>query len=151
MKLVPKRSALIPTLAVTTAAVAVVGWLWFRPLAPIDTPYFSWQEQSDHSYELVVSHADGNPEFRQGVMTTPVPHSGPLRVRGAPGAASPGAWIEVSNPRTGQGYQTTADATGAFAVTVESRKGDSLTVLSRRMQLRAPAPPRYSSTDVSRR
>ncbi|MGH8442104.1 MAG: Ig-like domain-containing protein, partial [Nevskiaceae bacterium] len=117
-----------------------------RPAVPADTLYFRWNEGRDARYELVVKHAAGNPEFRRGVTTTRVPRSGPLRVLGT---AEPGATVEVSNPRTGRGYATTADASGAFAIDAEARAGDTLSILSRTIVFRAPEPPRYSSSAES--
>lgn len=128
------------------ASVAAVAWLMLRPLEPVDTPYFQWQPRADDRYELVVSHVDGNPEFRQGVITTPVPRSGTLRVSGI---ATPGATVEVSNPRTGAGYATTANADGSFLIDAPARKGDELKVMSRQIVLRPVAPPNYSSASVS--
>lgn len=128
----------VMTSGVALAAVAV--WLAWRPVAPVDTPYFHWQPAGER-YELVVSHVEGNPEFREGVATTPVPRSGVLRVRGQAGAAEPGALVEVSNPRTGQGYAATADADGAFAIDAEARRGDELEVISRNIQFRSVTPP----------
>lgn len=133
----------IATSGLTLAAVA--AWLAWPPAAPIDTPYFRWQPRGER-YELVVSHVGGNPEFRQGVATTPVPDSGRLRVVGPPGTAEPGALVEVSNPRTGKGYAATADAKGAFAIDAEARRGDELKVISRRIEFRKVAPPAYSSS-----
>lgn len=128
------------------ASVGAVASLLLQPLEPADTPYFQWQPREDDRYELVVSHVDGNPEFRSGVTTTPVPRSGPLRVSGI---AGPGALVEVSNPRTGEGYATTADAAGAFAIDAEARKGDELKVISRRIEFRQGPAPLYSSAAVS--
>jgi hypothetical protein len=127
---------------------AVAASLAWRPVAPIDTPYFQWRP-SGESYDLVVSHVEGNPEFRQGVATTPVPRSGALRVRGQAGAAEPGALVEVSNPRTGEGYAATADATGAFAIEAQARRGDELKVISRKIEFRRLEPPGYSSSALS--
>ncbi len=127
------------------AALAAGAW-WLWPIVPADTPYFRWQQGGDDRYELVVHHVDGNPEFRQGVLTAPVPQSGALRVSGT---AEPGALIEVSNPRTGRGYVATADADGAFAVEADARRGDELKVISRKIQFRRVGEPRYSSAIVS--
>jgi hypothetical protein len=127
---------------------AAAAWLAWRPVAPVDTPYFHWQRAGER-HALVVSRVAGNPEFRQGVATAPVPHSGTLRVVGPPGAAEPGALVEVSNPRTGEGYATTADAEGAFAIDAQARRGDQLKVISRKITLRPVAPPAYSSSALS--
>ena len=134
------------TCALTLAAVA--AWLAWPAAAPVDTPYFHWQPGAER-YELVVSHVEGNPDFRRGVATTPVPKSGTLRVVGPPGTAEPGALVEVSNPRTGKGHAATADATGAFAIEAEARRGDELKVISRRITFRTVAPPAYSSSALS--
>lgn len=141
-----RTQLLFMTSGVTLAAVAT--WLAWRPIAPVDTPYFHWQADGER-FELVVRHVEGNPEFRHGVATTPVPRSGELRVRGAAGAADPGALVEVSNPRTGEGYVATADATGAFAIDAQARRGDELKVISRKIQFRAVTPPGYSSSTLS--
>ena len=89
-------------LALLGAAAAVVAaacaWNWLRPIAPVDTPYFRWQPTADDRYELAVSHVGGNPAFRRGVTTTPVPHSGTLRVVGPSGAAEPGAEESAQEP-----------------------------------------------------
>ena len=122
------------------------AWLWLRPVVPVNTPYFHWQKNADDRYQLAVSHVSGNPEFRQGVVTTPVPQSGTLRVIGT---AEPGAFVEVSNLRTGRGYLATADGSGAFAVDAEARRGDTLKVLSRKIQFRGVEAPRHSSAVVS--
>ena len=127
---------------------AVAAWLAWRPAAPVDTRYFHWQPAGER-YELVVSHVEGNPEFRRGVATTPVPHSGTLRVVGPPGAAEPGARVEVSNLRTGKGYAATADADGGFAIDAQARRGDELKVISRRIEFRQVAPPAYSSAALA--
>ena len=111
-------------------------------VAPVDTPYFHWQPAADDRYELVVSNVAGNPEFRAGVPTTPVPHSGTLRVSGT---AEPGAIVEVSNPRTGRGFHTTADASGAFVIDAQAERGDTLKVLSRKIQFRMPNAPQASA------
>jgi endonuclease YncB( thermonuclease family) len=92
-----------------------------------------------------VSHIGGNPEFRQGVTTTPAPQDGPLLVSGAPGAAEPGAIVEVSNTRTRRGYAVPAGADGAFSVVAETRRGDTLKVITRRIRFRPLEPPRYSA------
>jgi hypothetical protein len=130
-----------------TLIAAAIALVW-PPAAPVNTPYFHWQP-SGQRYQLVVNHVDGNPEFRQGVTTTPVPHSGSLRVVGPPGTAAPGAFVEVSNPRTGKGYGVTADADGAFTIDAEARRGDELKVISRTIQFRPVAPPGYSSSALS--
>ena len=130
----------------TLAAVAC--WLAWPPPPPVDTPYFHWQPRGER-YELVVSHVEGNPDFRRGVATTAVPHSGSLRVVGQAGAAEPGALVEVSNPRTGKGYATTADAAGGFAIEAEARRGDELRVISRMVRFRPVTPPAYSSSTLS--
>jgi hypothetical protein len=139
MRPVKTRQALAVVAGVT--ALLAAGWLWTRPVVPADTPYFQWRPAAGDGYELVVDRAAGNPEFRQGVETTPVPRSGSLRVRGNPGAADPGATVEVSNPRTGRGYRATADAAGAFTVEVEARRGDTLKVISRRIRFSPVRPP----------
>ncbi len=120
------------------AAFALRGY--WRP--PVDTAYLHWQQGGDDRYELELSHVAGNPEFRRGVTTTPVPQSGTLRVVGKPGTADPGAIVEVSNPRTRRGFAVTADAGGAFSVEAEARRGDTLTVISRRIRFRPLEPPR---------
>jgi hypothetical protein len=135
-----------------TALLVLAGaaaWVWLRPAIPVSTPYFRWHSNAEQRYELIVHHVEGNPEFRQGVTTTPVPQSGALRIEGKAGSAEPGAMVEVSNPRTGQGYATTADATGAFAVTAEVRRGDTLKVISRQLRFRPTSAPVYSSAVVS--
>ena len=134
------RMAIFITVGVVVAAA--LAWTWLRPIAPEDTPYFHWQPSAQDRYELVVSHVGGNPEFRRGVTTPPVPQTGTLRVVGAPGAAEPGAIVEVSNPRTQRGYAVTADAQGGFSVDAEARSGDTLKVISRRISFRMPGPPR---------
>lgn len=134
-----RMNVLIASAGLVLAAAA--AWLWLRPVAPVDTRYFSWQPAGE-GYELVVSHVAGNPEFRGGVVTTPVPRSGPLRVSGT---AEPGAWVEVSNPRTGRGYATVADASGAFAVEAQARRGDELKVLSRKVEFRNAGAPAASA------
>jgi len=121
------------------------AWMLLRPLKPVDTPYFQWRAGADR-YELVVSHVAGNPEFRTGVVTTPVPQSGTVRVSGT---AEPGATVEVSNARTRRGFAVTADAQGAFAVDAEAARGDTLKVVSRRIRFRPLEPPRYSNALVS--
>ena len=126
---------------------SIAAWTWLRPALPEDTPYFHWQRGGDEHYELVVSNVAGNPEFRGGVKTTPVPRSGPLRVVGT---AEPGAIVEVSNPRTRQSYSVSAEASGAFAINAEAQRGDTLSVLSVKIVFRKIAPPRYSSAVVSR-
>ncbi|MGH8482296.1 MAG: Ig-like domain-containing protein [Nevskiaceae bacterium] len=120
---------------------ACAAWLWAWPFTPVDTPYFSWQAGEDDRYELVVSHIAGNPEFRRGVTTTPVPRSGTLRVSGT---AEPGAMVEVSNPRTGRGYAATAGADGSFAIEAQAERGDALKVMSRKIEFRAVTAPRAS-------
>src|SRR5689334_18308859 len=115
---------LIVVAGLLLASAAV--WLWLHPALPEDTPYFHWQRGGDERYELVVSNVAGNPEFRGGVKTTPVPRSGPLRVVGT---AEPGATVEVSNPRSGRSYRTAAEASGAFAVDAEAQRGDTLSIL----------------------
>lgn len=131
------------------ALAAVALWLWLRPVAPVNTPYFNWRQGGDDRYELVVNHVGGNPEFRQGVTTTPAPQSGILRVSGGPGSAEPGAIVEVSNTRTRRGYAVTADAAGAFSVAAEARRGDTLKVITHRIRFRPLEPPRYSSAALS--
>lgn len=121
---------------------ATGAWLWLRPIAPVNTPHFEWQKGESARYELVVREVAGNPEFRVGVTTPPVPQSGTLRVSGT---AAPGALVEVSNPRTGRGYATVADASGAFAVEAQARRGDELKVLSRKVELRNVAMPKASA------
>ena len=140
------NDARMVTLAFSVIAALAAGAWWLWPVAPQDTPYFRWQQDKGNRYELVVRHVDGNPEFRQGVLTTPVPQSGTLRVTGT---AAPGALVEVSNPRTGRGYVAAADSDGAFVVEAEVRRGDELKVISRRIQFRSVGDPRYSSATVS--
>ena len=139
-----RARVVIATAGLVLAAAA--AWLALRPVTPVDTLYFQWQRSAADRYELAVSHVAGNPEFRQGVMTTPVPQSGTLRVTGT---ADPRALVEVSNPRTGRGYVATADASGAFVVDAEARRGDTLKVISRNVEFRKPRAPRYSSAVVS--
>ena len=129
--------------------VAAAVWMALRPVTPVDTPYFHWAPGAGDRYELVVSHIEGNPDFRRGVATTPVPQTGTLRVVGAPGTAEPGAIVEVSNPRTRRGYAATADAQGAFLIEAEAQRGDTLKVISRKITFRAVNPPRYSSAPLS--
>jgi len=136
----------VATSLLTLAAVA--AWLAWPPPVPVDTPYFRWRPSGER-HELVVSHVGGNPDFRRGVATAPVPDSGTLRVIGPPGTAEPGALVEVSNPRTGKGYAATADAGGAFLIEAEARRGDELKVISRRIAFRKVAPPAYSSSALS--
>lgn len=132
---------------VSTALAAGVALKWYsRP--PPDTPYFHWQKGSA-GYQLVVSHAAGNPEFRKGVLTAPAPRSGRVRVLGPAGAADPGVLVEVSNPRTRKGYAATADRDGAFSIDAEAQRGDTLKVIARRVRFRTPAAPGYSSTLLS--
>jgi hypothetical protein len=137
-----------PIVIVTAGLVlaAAAAWIVLRPVTPVDTPYFQWQRGEQGRYQLAVSHVAGNPEFRRGVTTTPVPRSGALRVTGT---ANPGAFVEVSNPRTGRGYLATADASGAFAVDAEAQRGDTLKVISREIEFRMRQQPRYSSAVVS--
>ena len=131
------------------AAFLVLGaaglWAGLRPVTPVDTPNFSWR-MVNGAYELVVADVSGNPEFRQGVLTTPVPRSGQLRVSGV---ADPGAMVEVSNPRTGKAHATRASDTGKFTIEAEVRRGDELKVLSRNIRFRMPEPPRYSTAPAS--
>ncbi|MGQ0585624.1 MAG: hypothetical protein ACT4PK_00240 [Gammaproteobacteria bacterium] len=131
---------LLLTFTGIAAVSAVIWWLW--PVTPVDTPYFHWQRAEDDRYALVVSNVAGNPEFRAGVPTTPVPHSGTLRVSGT---TDPGAIVEVSNPRTGRGFHATADASGAFVIDAEAERGDTLKVLSRKIQFRRAQPPQSSA------
>lgn len=128
---------LIPVAIVVSLASVLAWWAW--PVTPTDAPHFHWQPAPDGRYELVVSEMPANPAFRRGVDTPPVPRSGPLRLSGGPGAAEPGAIVEVSNPRTRDAKLVTADAQGAFAVETEARRGDTLRVLSRRIQFRQPS------------
>lgn len=128
---------LIPV-AIVVSLAALLGW-WAWPVKPADAPHFHWQPAPDDRYELVVSEMPANPAFRRGVETPPVPRSGPLRVSGGPGAAEAGAVVEVSNPRTRDARLATADGQGAFAVEVDARRGDTLRVLSRRIQFRQPS------------
>ena len=118
--------------------VAAAAWVVLRPLKPVDTPYFQWRANPDR-YELVVKHVAGNPEFRAGVLTAPVPRTGTLRVVGT---ADPGAIVEVSNSRTRRGFAVTADAEGTFTVDAEATRGDTLKVVSRRIHFRPLEPPR---------
>jgi nucleoid-associated protein YgaU len=129
-----------------TLVLAVAAWMLITGAPPKDTRYFHWKPGNEGRYELVVSYVSGNPEFRQGVMTPPVPQSGVLRVIGS---AEPGALVEVSNPRTGRGFATAADDSGAFAVNAEARRGDELKVISRKVEFRAVQAPRYSSSAES--
>jgi hypothetical protein len=136
-------------IATSALSLAVmVAWQVLRPVVPSDTPYFHWAAEGE-AYELVVSHVEGNPDFRNGVDITPVPRTGTLRVVGPPGTAQPGALVEVSNPRTGEAYLATADAGGGFAIEAQARRGDELRVISRKIQLRRVAPPAYSSAVLS--
>lgn len=137
-----RSSAFFVMATVASVALATaLGVRWYtRP--PVDTPYFQWVKSQDDRYELTVSHVAGNPDFHRGVTTVPVPQSGTLRVVGEPGAADPGAIVEVSNPRTRRGYAVTADASGGFTVEAEARRGDTLKVISRRITFRPLAPPR---------
>jgi hypothetical protein len=128
--------------AATGVIMIAAGAWWLWPATPVDAPYFRWDASAGDRYELVVDHAAGNPDFRNGVATPRVPQSGVLRVRGGPGAAEPGAIVEVSNRRTRQASATTAGADGAFAVEVQVRRGDELLVLSRKITFRPLAPPR---------
>ena len=131
-------------IACAAVVFAVVGaWAWLRPVVPVDTPHFRWQQGQDDRYELVVRGAD--PAFRQGLTTTPVPQSGTLRVVGT---AQPGAIVEVSNPATNRAYRATADAEGAFAIDAEVSRGDTLRVLRRKIEFRQVQKPRYSSSAV---
>lgn len=125
------------------ALAAAAAWAWMRPLAPLDTPYFHWERGAGKRYELVIRSVAGNPEFRAGVLTTPVPQSGTLRVVGT---ADPGAIVEVSNARTRRGFAVTAAADGTFSVDAEALRGDTLKVVSRRIRFRPLEPPRYSSS-----
>lgn len=131
------------------SAATLCAWIWLLPVTPVDTTYFHWQPTPDDRYELTVNHMGGNPEFRAGVTTTPVPQSGTLRVVGPPGAAEPGATVEVSNPRTGRGYSDTAGADGSFSVEAQVRRGDTLEVISRKIEFRAVQAPRYSTSALS--
>lgn len=140
------RVAILLACAVATGALA---WSKLRPVAPVDTPYFRWQPTADDRYELKVSHLGANPAFRRGVTSTPVPQSGTLRITGPAGSAQPGAVIEVSNPRTGRGYSATADAAGAFSMEAEVRRGDTLDLVSRRVEFRARPMPAYAGAVVS--
>lgn len=117
---------------------AAAAWVVLHPVKPVDTRYFQWRANQDR-YELVVDHVAGNPEFRAGMLTTPVPQTGTLRVVGT---ADPGAIVEVSNSRTRRGYAVTADAEGAFTVDAEAERGDTLKVISRRIRFRPLEPPR---------
>jgi len=130
-------------------AVGALAWTKLRPVEPVDTPYFRWQPTADGRYQLNVSHLGANPAFRRGVTSTPVPSSGTLRITGPAGSAEPGAMVEVSNPRTGRGYLTTADAGGAFSVEAEVRRGDTVDIVSRRLEFRAAPAPAYASAVVS--
>jgi hypothetical protein len=132
--------------ACATLVLAVAAWMLFTAAPPEDTRYFHWKVGDDKRYELIVNYVSGNPEFRQGVTTPPVPQSGVLRVIGS---AEPGALVEVSNPRTGRGYATAADDSGAFAVNAEAQRGDELKVMSRKVEFRAVQAPRYSSSAES--
>lgn len=136
---------LIPVAIVVSLAVLLGWWAW--PVTPTDAPHFQWRPVADHGYELVVSAMPANPDFRQGVGTPPVPRSGALRVSGGAGAAEPGGIVEVSNPRTRQARMVTADSAGAFAVEVEVRRGDTLRVLSRRIQFRPLSPLRAGAVN----
>jgi len=140
------RLAILLACVVATVALA---WTNLRPVAPVDTPYFRWQPTADDRYELSVSHIGANPAFRRGVTSTPVPQSGSLRITGPAGSAEPGAMVEVSNPRTGRGYSATADASGGFSVEAEVRRGDTLDLVSRRIEFRAAPMPAYASAVVS--
>ncbi|MGH8028928.1 MAG: Ig-like domain-containing protein [Arenimonas sp.] len=135
-----------PTRVLTASAgvvlAVVAAWAWLRPVVPVDTPHFRWQQGQDERYQLVVSDMAADPAFRQGMTTTPVPQSGTLRVVGT---AQAGAIVEVSNPATNRFFQATADATGAFAIDAEVRRGDTLKLLSRRIEFRGVQQPRYSS------
>jgi hypothetical protein len=142
----PNMSRVRIVIATGCLALATVAlWLWLHPVTPIDTPYFNWRPSADDRYELLVNHVGGNPEFRQGVTTTPVPQSGLLRVSGGPGSAEPGAIVEVSNTRTRRGYAVPAGADGAFSVVAETRRGDTLKVITRRIRFRPLEPPRYDA------
>lgn len=136
---------LIPVAIVVSLAGVLAWWAW--PMTPTDAPHFHWQPTPDDRYELVVSEMPANLAFRRGVETPPVPRSGALRVSGEPGAAEPGAVVEVSNPRTRQAYMVTADEAGAFSVEAEVRRGDTLRVLSRRIQFRQPSVLRASPSN----
>lgn len=138
-----RLSLLLVAAGFVLATVAL--WAWLRPVVPVDTPNFHWRVAND-AYELVVSDISGNPEFRQGVLTGPVPRTGPVRVRGV---ADPGALVEISNPRTGRAFATRADGTGEFVIEAEARRGDELKVLSRNIQFRMPETPRYSTAPAS--
>lgn len=137
-----RKHALIVIAAVASVTMATAFGLHLHSRPPVDTRYLHWEQGTDDRYELQVSHVGGNPDFRRGVTTTPVPQSGTLRVVGKPGTADPGATVEVSNPRTRRGYAVTADAGGAFSVDAEVRRGDILMVISRRIRFRPLEPPR---------